>query len=76
MIFKLRVLARYQVGGDLWLGGTPIEQLPTGLTVGGNLYLTGTPIKQLPADLKVKGKIFADPGLDPGKFKRQQVVYV
>ena len=64
------------VGGDLWLGGTPIEQLPTGLTVGGNLYLTGTPIKQLPADLKVKGKIFADPGLDPGKFKRQQVVYV
>ena len=76
MIFKLRVLARYQVGGDLWLGGTPIKQLPAGLTVGGDLYLRDTPIEQLPADLKVEGRIFADPGLDPGKFKRQQVVYV
>jgi hypothetical protein len=62
------------VGGNLDLGGTPIELLPAGLTVGGNLDLGGSKIKQLPPDLKVKGQIYADPGLDPGKFKRQ-VVY-
>jgi hypothetical protein len=61
------------VGGDLVLQGTPIEQLPAGLTVGGDLDLRGTKIKQLPPDLKVVGEIYADPGLDPGKFKQQLI---
>ena len=63
--------ADLKVGGDLDLSRSQIQQLPVGLTVGGNLYLTGTPIKLLPADLKVEGKIFAEPGLDPGKFSGQ-----
>jgi len=46
------------VGGDLELYGTPIHELPEGLSVGGYLGLYGTQIRELPPDLKVGGKIF------------------
>lgn len=41
-------------GGSLYLRGTQITSLPSGLKVGGFLYLRGTQIKKIPAYLKSK----------------------
>ena len=47
-----------RTGGDLYLSGTAIQQLPDNLTVGGSLDLTGTAIRQLPDNLTVGGSLY------------------
>jgi hypothetical protein len=46
------------VGGDLYLCGIGITELPDYLTVGADLYLGGTAIIELPDNLKVGGRIY------------------
>jgi hypothetical protein len=43
------------VAGSLYLYGTPITELPEGLSVGGDLDLSGTAITELPEGLSVGG---------------------
>jgi hypothetical protein len=45
------------VGGDLYLHGTKITELPDNLSVGGDLYLHGTKITELPDNLSVGGDL-------------------
>lgn len=53
-----RIMKR-NVGGSLYLRGTQIKELPSGLTVGGSLYLGGTQIKELPEGLTVGVDIYS-----------------
>ena len=45
-------------GGSLYLQGTQITSLPSGLKVGGSLYLRGTQITSLPSGLKVGSSLY------------------
>jgi len=44
--------------GYLDLEGTPITELPEGLSVGGGLDLSGTPITELPERLSIGGNLY------------------
>ena len=44
--------------GSLYLQGTAITALPSGLKVGGSLYLQGTAITALPSGLKFGGSLY------------------
>jgi len=46
------------VGGDLWLRGTQITELPDNLRVGGSLDLAETQITKLPDNLRVGGDLY------------------